>query len=367
VRGPGAWSIMGRSTHPCRARSRRPGAPLIPRKKPSLSLGIVLPCGRAIALARTTVVAVVAVAVLACAGPVAGSEARADTRIEVRESSWSAGQAPVTVEALVRTWVRGPARRIENQLLGVLSDSAIQATRFVQIDRLDRDSSYFVRPAEGAYIPVPYAGSRAQNRDRASRFRAARAAGTAPRDTLAPVRVTDLGRSRVVAGLDCRGYVLELTFAYRDTALTPGTELVGVLSDTVWIAPAGSPADEAARFERELARTTAADSLLASANAVQLAQARGLGLVTVLQRALRELPGSVLASHFVNLLRGLPRGLSGVERLADGTAVVQRTVRETVLLEAAPLPDSLFVPPPGFRRAERGGRAGRGEKAPPPP
>lgn len=291
----------------------------------------------------------------------------ADARMEVHESSWSAGQAPVTVEALVRTWVRGPARRIENQLLGVVSDSAIQATRFVQVDRLDRDSSYFVRPAEGAYIPIAYAGSRAQNRDLAARFRGAQQAGTAPRDTLAPVRVAALGRTRVVAGQECQGWVLELTFAYRDTALTPGTELVGVLSDTVWIAPVGGPADEVTRFERELARTTAADSLFAAANAVQLAQARGLGLVAVLERAVRGLPGSVLASHFVNLLHGLPRGLSGVERRADGTAVVQRTVRETLLLDAAALPDSLFVPPPSFRRAERGARAGRGEKAPPPP
>jgi hypothetical protein len=90
-----------------------------------------------------------------------------------------------------------------------------------------------------------------------------------------------------------------------------------------------------------------------------------MGLVAVLQRALRDLPGAVLASHFVNHLRGLPRGLSGVERLADGTAVVQRTVRETVALEVAPLPDSLFVPPPAYRRAERSPAAA--QKPPPPP
>jgi len=344
-----AWSIMGRSTRPPGRVPAGCGVPLDRTQTPSKTLGIL-----------AAIVAAFGLGALADA-------ARGDARIEVRESSWSAGQTPVTVEALVRTWVRGPARRIENQLLGVVSDSAIQATRFVQIDRLDRDSSYFVRPAEAAYIPIAYAGSRAQNRDRAAHFRAAQQAETAPRDTLAPVRVAELGRTRVVAGRECRGYVLDLTFAYRDTALTAGTELVGVLSDTVWIAPAGSPADELTRFERELARTTAADSLFAAGNAVQLAQARGLGLVSVLQRALRDLPGSVLASHFVNLLRGLPRGLSGVERLPDGTAVVQRTVRETTLLDAAALPDSLFVPPPGYRRAERGARAGRGEKAPPPP
>lgn len=297
--------------------------------------------------------------------------ARADVRLEVHEASWSAGQAPVTVETIVRTWIRGDARRLENQLTGAVTDSAIEATRFVQIDRLDRDSSYFVRPLERAYIPVAYAGSRAQNRARAEAFRVARRNDTAPRDTLPPVVVHDLAGERTFGGIACRGKVLALTFSYRDTAMAPGTDLVGVLLDTVWLAPAGSPLEEVARFERGLARATAADSLLAAGNAVQIARQRGLGLVAVLQRKVRELPGAVVASHFVNLLRGLPRGLAGVERLADGSAVVQRTVRTPLLVATGALPDSLFEPPAGFRRAERGSRvgsgAGSGEKAPPPP
>ena len=288
----------------------------------------------------------------------AGSPARADVRLEVRESSWSAGQPPVSLETLVRTWVRGPARRIENRLAGATSDSAARATQFAQIDRLDRDSSYFVRPAEHAYIPVAYAPSRAQNRQRAGVFRAAQAAGTAPRDTLAPVTVSELGRTRTILGQVCRGVVLVLTFAYRDSALGPEAAMTGVLADTVWLAPAGGPVGEVAGFELELARLTAADSMLAAANAVQLSQARGMGLVTVLQRARRGLAGTVLASHFVNLLRGLPPGLSGFERLPDGSAVVQRTVREAVELATDPLPDALFEPPPGFRRGDRTGRAG---------
>ncbi|MEO6463383.1 MAG: hypothetical protein ABIP29_09930 [Candidatus Eisenbacteria bacterium] len=281
--------------------------------------------------------------------------------------SWSAGPTPATVESLVRTWIRGKARRIENQLTGQASDSAVAATRFVQIDRLDRDSSYFVRPLERAYIPIAYAGSRAQNEARAGAFREARKSGTAPRDTLPPVVVKDLPGTRTFGGVTCRGKVLELTFSYRDTALTAGTDLVGVLSDTLWFAPAGSPLEEVARFDRELSRATASDSLLAAGNAVQLARHRGLGLVAVLQRSRRALAGGVVASHFVNLLRGLPRGLSGVERLPDGSAVVQRTVRTPLLVVTDPLPDSLFTPPAGFRRAERGARVGRDEKAPPPP
>jgi hypothetical protein len=318
------------------------GVALNPRAFPTISLGIA--CG------------------LALAAP-----ARADVRLEVHEASWSAGQTPVTVETLVRTWIRGGARRIENQLTGQVSDSAVAATRFVQIDRLDRDSSYFVRPLERAYIPIAYAGSRSQNEARARVLRQARASGAAPRDTLPPVVVKDLPGTRTFGGVVCRGKVLELTFAYRDTALTAGTDLVGVLSDTVWFAPPGSPLEEVGRFDRALARATAADSLLTAGNAVQIAQQRGLGLVAVLQRTLRGLPGGVVASHFVNLLRGLPRGLAGVERLPDGSAVVQRTVRTPLLVATDPLPDSLFTPPAGFRRAERGARAGRGEKAPPPP
>lgn len=308
----------------------------------------VLPAGGALLLA------------LAAAGG-----AWADVRIDVHERSWSAGPTPSAVESIIRTWVRGPARRIENQLLGAASDSAARAASFAQIDRLDRDSSYFVRPAEEAFFLVGHAGSRVQNRERARQFAAARAAGTAPADTLPPVTVTDLGRSRKIAGVACRGFVVDLRFAYQDSALGPGHQLEGTLSDTVWLAPPDSPAAELGRFERDLAAATAADTMLAAGNAVQLSQARGLGLVAVLERARRGLPGQVLSSHFVNLLRGLPRGLSGVERLPDGTAVVQRTVREAIAVTADPLPDALFEPPPGFRRAERGARAGPGgEKAP---
>ena len=296
-----------------------------------------------------------------------GVPLRADVRLEVHEASWSAGPTAVTLETLVRTWIKGGARRIENQVTGAVTDSAIRASRFVQIDRIDRDSSYFVRPVERAYIPIAYAASRAQNRTRRRDFLAAQEAGTAPRDTLPPIVVRDLDAARTFGGVSCQGKVLELAFAYRDTTLAAGTDLVGVLSDTVWLAPEGSPLDEVTRFDRALAAATGSDSLLAAGNAVQLARQRGLGLVAVLQRALRQLPGAIVASHFVNLVRGLPRGLAGVERLPDGSAVVQRTVRTTLLAAAGPLPDSLFTPPPGFRRAERGARAGRGEKAPPPP
>jgi hypothetical protein len=91
---------------------------------------------------------------------------------------------------------------------------------------------------------------------------------------------------------------------------------------------------------------------------VQIAGQRGLGLVALIQRELRRQPGTVLASHFSNLLKGLPRGLTGVERLADGTAVVQRTIRETVAIDTTAAPEGLFDPPPGFRRVERGARSG---------
>ncbi len=282
----------------------------------------------------------------------------ADVRIDVRESAWSAGQTPVALETIVRTWVQGPRRRLESQLVGAVSDSVLRATSFAQIDRLDRDSSYFVRPAERAYIPVAYAPGRAQNAARAEAMRAARAAGTAPRDTLAPVRVVELGRLRRFAGIECRGVLLELTFTYRDSAMDPGTDLVGILADTVWIAPPDSPVGEMGRFERDLARVTGGDSLLDAGNAVQISGQRGLGLVALIQRELRRQPGTVLASHFSNLLRGLPRGLTGVERLPDGTAIVQRTIREAVAIDTTAVPEGLFDPPPGFRRVERGARSG---------
>ncbi len=281
--------------------------------------------------------------------------AQADVRIDIRESAWSAGQTPTALETLVRTWVQGPRRRLESQLVGAVSDSVLRATSFTQIDRLDRDSSYFVRPAERAYIPVAYAPGRAQNAARAATMRAALAAGTAPKDTLAPVRVVDLPRTRRIAGIECRGVLLELTFAYRDSAMNPEDDLVGILADTVWLAPSDSPAGELGRFERDLAQTTGGDSLLAAGNAVQVAGQRGLGLVALIQRKLRQQPGTVLASHFSNLLKGLPRGLAGIERLPDGTAIIQRTIREAVAVDATPIPAALFEPPAEFRRVERGG------------
>lgn len=286
------------------------------------------------------------------------NDAPADVRIDVRESAWSAGQVPTALETLVRTWVQGPRRRLESQLVGAVSDSVLRATSFTQIDRLDRDSSYFVRPAERAYIPVAYAPGRTQNAMRAAVMRSALLAGTAPKDTLAPVRVVDLQRTRRVAGIDCRGVLLELTFAYRDSAMNPEDDLVGVLADTVWLAPPDSPAGELARFERDLAQTTGGDSLLAAGNAVQVAGQRGLGLVALIQRELRRQPGTVLASHFSNLLKGLPRGLAGIQRLPDGTAIIQQTIREAVAVDAAPVPAALFEPPAEFRRVERGGGTG---------
>ncbi len=281
--------------------------------------------------------------------------AQADVRIDIRESAWSAGQTPTALETLVRTWVQGPRRRLESQLVGAVSDSVLRATSFTQIDRLDRDSSYFVRPAERAYIPVSYAPGRAQNAARSATMRSSLAAGTAPKDTLAAVRVVDLPRTRRIAGIDCRGVLLELTFAYRDSAMNPEDDLVGILADTVWLAPPDSPAGELGRFERDLAQATGGDSLLAAGNAVQIAGQRGLGLVALIQRELRRQSGTVLASHFSNLLKGLPRGLVGVERLPDGTAIIQQTIREAVAVDAAPVPAALFEPPAEFRRVERGG------------
>jgi len=291
---------------------------------------------------------------LVACGLISGAAStRADVRIDVRENAWSAGERPVVVRTMVRTWVQGAKRRLENRLEGAVSDSLRRATSFVQIDRVDRDSSYFVRPAEKAYIAVPYGPSRDQNGRRGEAMRLARLDGTAPRDTLAPVRVVELGRMRRIAGVACRGYLLELTFAYRDSASAPGAELTGILADTVWLAPADSPAGELGRFEREHAATTGADSLLEAGNAVQVSGQKGLGLVALLARARRKLPGTVLSSHYTNRLRGLPRGLTGVEREADGTAVLQRTVREAVAVVAEPIPAALFEPPLDARRVER--------------
>jgi hypothetical protein len=266
--------------------------------------------------------------------------ASADVAVRVRESSWSLGKNPPTSESLVETAIKGAMRRVETHT-GPLGA--------IQVDRVDRDTSYYFRPGDTLYLPLALANVRATNRKGAQAFASAQANGTAPRDTLPPVRSVDLGRSRTILGTVCKGQVLELVFSYRDST---GAELTGVLSDTVWLAPPSSAPGELKRFERDFARATASDSFLSAANAVQLAQARGQGLVSVLQRALRALPGYPLESTFVNLLHGLPRGLNlgeGVERRADGSVVIQRTVREAIALSDGPSPPDRFEVPKGAK------------------
>jgi hypothetical protein len=298
---------------------------------------------------------VAAAAAAGDAGGPAGPGTPRAVRLDVRESSWSAGPTQGTTETLVRTSVSGPRRRIENELLGV-PDSLARAARYVQIDRLDRDSSYFFRPAEGAYLPVAIATQRANNLSKAEAMRRARLDGSAPRDTIAPVTVRELGGGRTIVGIACRAVLVELRFQFPDTTVAGGF-LNGVLSDTVWLAPPDSPVAELARFERDLSHATAADSFLAAGNALQLAQARGQGLVAVVGRTLRGLPGYALGSHFVNLLYGLPGKLAGIPRQADGAVVIQRTVREAVALSTDALPPGQFELPPGLRRVERGAPA----------
>jgi hypothetical protein len=128
--------------------------------------------------------------------------------------------------------------------------------------------------------------------------------------------------------------------------------LTGVLTDTLWLAPPASAPGELKRFEQDFARATASDSFLAAASAVQLSQARGQGLVSVLQRAVRALPGYPLESSFVNALHGLPRGLSlgeGVERRPDGAVIVQRTARQAIAISDAPIPADRFEVPRGAK------------------
>lgn len=285
----------------------------------------------------------------------AAPTARADALVRVRESSWSIGRDPAEVETMVETSVKGAMRRVESEVIAAASDSARRSIRSVQIDRIDRDSSYFYRPMEALYLAVPIATARASNRDGAAVFRGAQAKGTAPRDTLPPVRTLELGTTRTILGEICRGVVLELVFSYRDSALRTEDQLTGVLSDTLWLAPAGSAATELRRFEQDFARATSADSFLAAANAVQLSQARGQGLVSVLQRAMRELPGFALESSFSNLLHGLPKGLNlgAAERRPDGAVVIQKTWRRAIALSNAPIADERFVVPEGLEAVAR--------------
>ena len=274
----------------------------------------------------------------------------ADVSVRVRESSFSVGRIPPQSQSIVETSVKGAMRRVETLTQGAPGDSSGRPVHSVQLDRIDRDSSFYFRPGDSLYLPVALAGVRASNRRGAEAFARARAEGTAPRDTLAAVRTTDLGRSRTILGTDCKGIVLEMRFTYRDSAMTNGEELTGVLTDTVWLAPLASAPGELRRFEQDFARATVSDSFLAAANAVQLAQARGQGLVSVLQRALRALPGYPLESTFINRLHGLPRGLElgeGVERRPDGAVIVQRTVREAIAISDAPLAAERFEVPRG--------------------
>lgn len=285
--------------------------------------------------------------------------ASADVRVRVQESSWSIGRTPAQVEALVETSVKAKMRRVETAGAAAPApgDSLSRSGKSVQIDRIDRDSSYYFRPGDGLFLPVSLGAARASNRRGVKAFLAAQASGTAPRDTLPPVRTTELGRRRTILGETCRGVVLELVFSYRDSALATAEQLTGVLSDTVWLAPPDSPLMELKKFEQDFARVTVSDSFLAVANAVQLTQVRGQGLVSVLQRAIKGLPGYPLESSFVNLLHGLPKGLNlgDVERRPDGAVVVQRTVRRAVALSGAPLADEQFEVPKDLK-AVRSGR-----------
>jgi hypothetical protein len=273
----------------------------------------------------------------------------ADVTVRVHESSFSMGRIPPRSESLVETSIKAAMRRVETLTQGAAGDTSGRPAHSVQLDRIDRDSSFYFRPGDSLYLPVALAGVRTANRRSAEAFARARADGTAPRDTLAPVRTIDLGQSRTILGTSCKGLVLEMVFSYRDSAAA-GEEMTGLLTDTLWLAPLSSAPGELRRFEQDFARVTASDSFLAAANAVQLAQARGQGLVSVLQRALRGLPGYPLESTFVNVLHGLPRGLQlgeGVERRPDGSVIVQRTVRQAVSISDAPLTAERFEVPPG--------------------
>lgn len=293
-----------------------------------------------------------AFALLACAA------ASADVQVRVREASWSIGRAPSQVETVVETSIRQGMRRVESETIAVRlpGDSLVKGGRSVQIDRVDRDSSYYFRPGEGLYLPVALSVARSTNLRGAEAFRAAQANGTAPRDTLAGVKTIELGRTRTILGEPCRGIVLELVFSYRDSATATAEQLTGVLTDTLWMTGASSPLAELRRFEQDFARVTASDSFLVAASAVQLTQVRGQGLVSVLQRAVRSLPGYPLESTFVNLLHGLPKGLSlgDAERRPDGAVIVQRTTRRAIALTVATLEAAAFEVPAGLKAVNSG-------------
>lgn len=299
-------------------------------------------------------VGIVALFFLAGTSVLAPAVARADLKLESRETSWSvAGQGTSTV--ILRTHIQGSKRRLEN---GSEPDSAgnMGPLSFIQIDRVDSDTSYFVRPVESAYLAVPMARVRDTNRGRIRAFLEARQNGTAPADTLAPIRITNLHRKRRILGVDCDGVVVELSFQYRDTTSSDAEMMTGMLSDTVWLAPPGGPLDELIRFEKQFAQATLSDSFLAAPTDIQLSQWRGQGLTGVVQRAVRGLPGYPLATSFVNLLIGIPKHVAGVERRPDGAVVVQRARREPLALSRDPLTAGTFDVPDGLRRAESGAR-----------
>jgi hypothetical protein len=285
------------------------------------------------------------VAILGTCAPVG-----ADVTVRVRESSFSIGRTPPRSESVVETSIKAGMRRVETLTQGAPGDTTGRPVHSVQLDRIDRDSSYYFRPGDSLYLPVALSVVRESNRRSAGAFVRARSDGSAPRDTLAAVRTIELGQTRTILGTNCKGVVLEMVFSYRDSAMTNGEELTGVLTDTVWLAPPSSAPGQVRRFEQDFARATAADSFLAAANAVQLAQARGQGLVSVLQRAVRGLPGYPIESTFVNVLHGLPRGLElgeGVERRPDGAVIVQRTIRRALSISDAPLGAERFEVPRG--------------------
>jgi hypothetical protein len=286
----------------------------------------------------------------------------ADVRIDFRETNWSVRSQPPQTSGVLRTWVSGGKRRVESE---ALPDSVVPSGTsgkggkpvpppmfYAQIDRIDLDSSYVVLPRDSLFGSIPFERSRAMNRGMLEHLVAARVAGTGPADTLAPVRVTELpSHARKILGVPCRAFELELKFVYRDSIPgSPGVHTEGVLTDTLWVASADSPLGEIQAFEREFAQATFADSFLAGANAVELSQSRGQGLISVLRRAGRALPGYPIASHYRNVIRGLPKGMSGVDRAPDGSVVVQRSYREPTRLETDAVDPSVFEVPRGFRR-----------------
>jgi hypothetical protein len=115
------------------------------------------------------------VVITALAGPV-----RADVTVRVVESSWSVGRNPPRTDSVVETAIKAGMRRVETLSGPTPGDSTGRAAHSIQVDRLDRDSSFYFRPGDSLYLPVPLAAARASNRKNAQAFAAAQANGTAP-------------------------------------------------------------------------------------------------------------------------------------------------------------------------------------------